>query len=175
MKSEEKKNKRSVRRGNVLDIAIVLVLVAAIVVVGYRFYQTAAGKGEDDMKNVVMTFRVVEVPEAVAGTVKQNDTFYWDATGEELGLALDVSSEGESIFEVTPCKVTTKGENGEDVVVTLPVVNLSGGMLCQGTIGEDGAFLLGGRTPVTPGQQLTVHTEEVTFTLTVMAVSTWQK
>lgn len=175
MRSEEKNTKRFLRRGNVLDIAIVLLLIAAIVTVGYRFYQAAGSDNEGEIKNVVMTFRVEEAPEAVAHMVKQNDTFYLDSIQGALGTALDISTEGESIFEVTPMQVTVKGEGGEAEAVTLPLVDLTGGLLCRGTLQEDGSFLLDGRTPITPGQHLVVHTETVTFTLTVMALSTWQK
>jgi hypothetical protein len=175
MRSEEKNTKRFWRRGNVLDIAIILLLIAAIATVGYRYYQAAGADQMGDLKNVVMTFRVVEAPESIAQMVQQNDKVYLDSTGAELGMALDVSAQGDSIFEITPIQVTTKDDKGDTVTVTLPVVNLSGGLLCQGTMGEDGTFLLDGRTPITPGQRLTVHTETATFTLTVMAVSTWQK
>jgi hypothetical protein len=107
--------------------------------------------------------------------VKQNDKIYLDGAQGLLGTALDVSAEGDSIFAVTPVQATTTDDNGEKVTVTLPLVDLSGGVLCRGTMQQDGSFLLDGRTPITPGQQLTVHTETATFTLTVMALSTWQK
>jgi hypothetical protein len=175
MKSDEKNTKRLFRRGNVLDIAIILILIAAIATVGYRYYQSTGADQAGDMKNVVVTYRVEKAPEAVAQAIKQNDTFYLDSTGGELGIALDVSAEENSIFEVTAIEATTKNDSGETVTVTLPVVNLSGGMICRGTIGEDGSFLLDGHTPITPGQHLTVHTETVTLTLTVEALSTWQK
>lgn len=175
MRSEDKNKKRMWRRGSVLDIAIVLVLLAAIATVGYRFYQSAGENSGEDIKDVVVTFQVERAPEAIATMVKQNDKIYLDGAQGLLGTALDVSAEGDSIFAVTPVQATTTDDDGEQVTVTLPLVDLSGGVLCRGTLQQDGSFLLDGRTPITPGQQLTVHTETATFTLTVMALSTWQK
>jgi hypothetical protein len=176
MKTEEKSKKQLWRRGNVLDFAIALLILAAIATIGYRYYRSVSDSPDESLKNFVMTYEVKEAPLSLAESVKPDQKIYMASSQELLGTAIDVSVENadDTLFEMTVLKGFSKGEDGTLVTVELPNANLTGGLICQGVQDESGAFLLNGRIAVTPGQVITVYTETAEYTLTVLTLSTWE-
>ena len=176
MKIEEKNQKKLWRRGNVLDVAIVLLLIAAIATIGYRYYRSTNDSADADLKNVVITYEVVQAPASMAEAIQPAQAIYLQSAKTLLGTALDITLDQDSgtVFEVTKVFGETVDENGNPVTVEMPYVNLVGGVFCQGTVDENGTFLLDGRTPITPGQLVSVYTETVEYTFTVLTISTWE-
>ena len=174
MKTEEKNSKKAWRRGNVLDIAIVLLLIAAIATIGYRYYRSTNASNDADLNNFVITYEVVQAPVSMIEAIQPAQPIYLQSSQTRLGTALDITVDQESgtIFEVTKVFGEVTNENGDPTTVEMPYVNLVGGVFCQGTLDENGTFLLDGRTPITPGQLVTVYTETVEYTFTVLTIST---
>lgn len=174
MKTEEKSKKRVLRRGNVLDFAIVLLLIAAVATIGYRYYRSNGAAGEENFKQVVIVYEVEQAPATMAQAVKPVQEIYLQNTKTLLGTALDISvqQEDDTVFEVTKILGESVDEDGNPIEVEMPYVDLVGGVWCAGTVDENGTFFLDGNTPITPGQRITVYTETVEFTLTVVTIST---
>lgn len=175
MKTEEKSTKRASRRGNVLDIVIVLLVLAAIATVGYRYYQSAKEVENDSQKDVLVTFEVKQLLASAEDVLQAKDTLFLDSTGDFFGrLQVYANASDGSIFSVSASKVTVQDENGNYVTVDNPdtsLVDVTGSAKCRGRLNDDGSFLLDGRTPITPGQTIAVHTERVSFVLTVMGIA----
>lgn len=170
MKTDEKNTKRTGRRFNVLDVVIILLLLAAIATIGYRYYQSKKEAAADTQQAVLLTFEIKDIP---AGAVKElgKDAVYLDASGELLGvLQIHKGATDGLVLSIRPVQVTVQDEGGNYVTVDSPDasrVSATGTVKCMGRLNEDGSFLLNGTTPVTPGQVIAVHTEKVSFTLTV--------
>ncbi|MBR2620875.1 MAG: DUF4330 family protein [Clostridia bacterium] len=180
MKNEEKNTKRFWRRGNVLDIVIVLLVLAAAFAIGYRYYQTAAEKQHDTLDTVMVTFEVKSAQSAITQAIKAGDTVYLDSADSALGqIAVHTAATDGTPFAVSAAKVLVQDESGNYVEVAVPddspIVDFEGTVSCLGFVDENGTFLLGGRTPITPGQTIAVHTEQTSFVLTVVALDTTEK
>lgn len=173
MKTEEKNAKRFWRRGNVLDTAIVLLLLVAAFTVGYRYYQSANEAQHDVQNTVTVTFRVEDASAAMPAAMANGETLYLSSTGDALGALLEHQEATEGTpFQIMPVEVLTQNEDGTIVSVAMPdgTVDFIGVLSCQGIFDENGSFLLGGRTPITPGQTVAVYSERTAFVLTVISI-----
>ena len=149
MKTEEKSNKRFWRRGNVLDIAIILVLVAAICVIGYRYYAANAGGDEADTRAVQIRFAVENVLPGTADALTTGDVLYWESNQQAIGtLALHPQATGTSPVAIFPSEQLLHDAGGNYVSVSSPEgarVDWEGLLNCRGSFHEQNAFLLDGR------------------------------
>ena len=96
--------------------------------------------------------------------------------GLNLRFVYDYNMEYADAFnsQVHCVSVLVFDENGNYVTLDHPdssLMDVIGSVTCRGRLGEDGSFLLDGRTPVTPGQTIAVHTEQVSFVLTVVQIT----
>ena len=173
MKNEVKNTKRFWRRGNVLDIAIVLLLVAALVAIGYRYYLADAATDEENMREYRVSFSVENALPSVADSLKIKAEVYF-ADGTKMGeLTLHPAASIGQAVHATAADTLIKDDQGNYVSVTVPDgyrEDIFGEMICHAVVDENGAVRIGGETVVTPGQKLTVHTELVTLVITVTSV-----
>ncbi len=174
MKIDEKNIKRAGRRFNVLDLAIILLLLAAIATLGYRYYQSVKEAEQDAQQTVLITFEVKDMLVSAEDSVGK-EALYLDSTGDLLGvLQIHKGASADSVFVVRPAQVTVQDEMGNYVTVDnsdTSRVDVTGTVKCIGRLNADGSFLLDGKTPITPGQVIAVHTEKVSFVLKVMTIS----
>ncbi|MBE6660004.1 MAG: DUF4330 family protein [Ruminococcaceae bacterium] len=175
MKTEEKNTKRFWRRGNVLDIAIILLVLAAAFAIGYRYYQTVTEEKNDTLDTVMVTFEVKSAQSAITKAIKAGDVVYLDSADSALGqIVVHTAATDGTPFSVSAAKVLVQDANGNYVEVTVPddssIVDFEGTVSCLGFVDENGTFLLDGRTPITPGQKIAVYTEQTSFTLTVVSL-----
>jgi hypothetical protein len=174
MKTEVKNTKRVWRRGNVLDLAIVLLLIAAILVIGYRYYETNVAFGEESMEEYHVAFTVEKVSSDISPALRTADAVYF-ADGEVMGKLL--RREGapvNSAVKSTVAKVTLLDSTGNYVSADMPantLVDLHGIISVRARKDARGTVLVNGEIPVSPGQHLTVHTETVTLSLTVTQIT----
>lgn len=174
MKTEVKTNKRFWRRGNVLDVVILLLLLAAIVSIGYRYYLANEAADADELDDYEITFRAENVLPGVVDALRAGDVIYL-SDGEAMGtLGLADGAQGNAPVVTEAAETLVRDAQGNYVSVTLPdasYLDVQGIVKCQGVKDENGTLLLGGDRSVTPGQKLTVHTEKATLVLTVMSIA----
>ncbi len=174
MKTEVKNTKRFWRRGNVLDLAILLILLAAICSIGYRYYAANAHANDTDGEPVQVRFTVESVLPGTADALTSGDILYWESTQQVFGaLAMHPQAQGICPVSVSAASELLRDANGNYVNVFVPEgarVDWEGVLNCQGTFNEQNTFLLDGRYTVTPGQKISVYTEKVSFILTVTEI-----
>ncbi len=178
MKNEEKSTRRLWRRGNVLDIVIVLLLVAAIVTVGYRYYKGREEAIGAQMQTVMLTFRAEDVSAALPALIRLSETVYLNGTNEVLGeVVLHPHATSDTPFFVTAARDIVSDANGNFADAELPDIGLrdmEGMIRCQGSM-EGTTFLWNGKTPITRGQVLVIRTEYATLSITVVAIESQGK
>lgn len=178
MRNEEKSTKRLWRRGNVLDIAIVLLLVAAIVTVGYRYYKGREEAIGAQMQTVMLTFQAEDVSAALPALIQLGEMVCLNGTNEVLGEVVPhPHATNGTPFSVTAARDVVSDALGNLADVELPDVGLrdiEGIVRCQGSM-DGTTFLWNGKTPITQGQALVVHTEYATLTITVVGIEAQSK
>ena len=174
MKTEVKNTKKIWRRGNVIDIVILLLVVAAIASVVLRYYQTQAEVQDQNARRVHVSFVVEDARPGVAEATSIGDAV--DLTdGTVFGeLLAHESAAGECPFAMSAAQVLLQDENGHYVNATLSgaaLVDLQGVLTCTGIYDEQGAFLLGGHYSLSPGQRVAVQTERTIFVLCIAEIA----
>ena len=160
--------------GSVIDIVIILIIVAALVGIGFRIYATQHPTVSTEKGEYEVSFRVDSVSYMLPNYLRTGDEVYLSDSGRLLGV-LQNSSEYEegSALAVTPARVTVLDENGNYVSVSYPgeaLVDAVGVVLASGYYDANGSFLLDGKIHITPGEVLHVRTELVDFSLTVTEI-----
>ena len=154
------------RRGNVLDILIVLLLLAAIVAIGYRYY-TLSGQGKSELLSYAdISFEIKDAVYSLPTYVKTGDEVYME-DGTYLGVLKDNNSDDESTaLYIEPASVIATDEDGNLVRISYSDhsrLDCMGTLSCRGTFEADGSFLLDGTMHLTPGSAIRVHTETASF------------
>ena len=173
MKTEVKNTRRAVR-GNLLDIVIILLLLAAIFSVGYRYYMSEQSTSDDELRQANVTFRVEDTVPALASSLTHADPIYSSEGGEPIGTLVRHPMAVTSPVLTTAATVLVENGDGSYVRVERPNsdrVDIEGIMGCRGTVDERGVFLLDGITEISPGQILHVHTEKASFALLIVDIT----
>ncbi len=175
MKAENKAIKAAAapkKRGNVLDILILLLLVAAIVAIGYRYYMQSGQSKSAQISDAEISFEIRDAIFSLPSYMQVGDVVYRE-DGTPLGTLRDNDTVDENTaLYVSAASVLTTDEDGNYIRITYPDssrVDCIGTISCRGTFEEDGSFLLDGTTHVTPGSAIRLHTETASFTAVITA------
>jgi hypothetical protein len=173
MKNEVKNTKRFWQRGNVLDIVILLLVLAAIASVVFRYYQTQTLAEEQNSQTVRVSFSVEQTLPGIADAMSVGDTLRL-TDGTVFGrLEAHEGAMGACPFSVQAAQLLLKDASGDYVEATLDtgsLVDLEGVLECTGIYDEHGAFLLDGRYSISPGQRVAVLSEKTAFALCVTEI-----
>ncbi len=173
MKTEVKNTKKIWRRGNIIDIVILLLVVAAIASVVLRYYQTQAQEQDLNAWTVQVSFVVEDTLPGIASAVAVGDTVYL-ADGTTFGqLKAHQQAIAPCPFAMSAAQVLLQDAQGHYVNATVSgaaLVDLQGTLTCTGIYDEQGAFLLGGHYSLSPGQRVAVVSEKTAFVLCIMEI-----
>ncbi len=170
----EVKNTRRAFRGNLLDVVIILLLLAAVFSVGYRYYMSTQGVPDDEQRQASVTFRVESALPTLASALAYADPIYSVNSGEQIGTLVRHPSADTSPVLSTAAALLVEDGDGSYVRVEHPSaerVDIEGVMSCRGTVTDRGVFLLEGVTELSPGQMLNVYTETTAFTLLIVDIT----
>jgi hypothetical protein len=175
MKTEVKNTKKFWRRGNVIDIVILLLLVAAIASVVLRYYQTQSDEQDLNARNVRIGFVVEDTLPGIASAATIGEMVYL-SDGTAFGkLEAHPHAADPCPFAVSAAQMLLQNADGHYVNATLgggSLVDLQGLLTCTGIYDEQGAFLLGGHYSISPGQRVAVVTEQTAFVLCITDIET---
>ena len=173
MKTELKNTRRAVK-GNLLDLVIILLLLAAVFSVGYRYYTSSQGASESELKQASVVFRVENTLPALATTLTHADPIYSESNDEQIGTLVRHPEAVNSFVLSTAASLLLETGDGTYVRVDDPSgtrVDIEGVMGCRGVMSENGIFLLNGVTEISPGQMLYVYTEKAAFSLLIVDIT----
>ena len=170
MKRAEKQGKPHF---NVVDAVIVILVIAALVGVYFRYnimdYLTQASSKSE----YYLTFTVEDVRYTTPYYIEMDDVFYLSANGDELGVFAG-GAENQSEPIITFASKTVTDSKGEIHEISYPHeqsrVNINGRLLCYGTFSEETGFCLDGKSYFGAGESVSVYSEKVTFTLRILSI-----
>ncbi len=174
MKAEVKNTKKIWRRGNVLDLVILLLVIAAVASVVFRYYQIQDVAQDQNSEAVYVRFQVEQALPGIADAVQAGEAVRL-TDGTSFGtLEVHEGATGSCPFAVSAAQMLLKDASGQYVSATLTgtsAVDLEGVLRCTGAYDEQGVFLLGGRYSLSPGQKVAVLTEKTAFVLCVTEIN----
>lgn len=171
------KNKRS-SHFNVLDALIIILIIAMVVGIYFRFNVVDHFSGMKEQKEYVISFSVDDIRATTPEFIKVGDEFYLE--NEELFGTLISESEGSaSALNITPALKLFTDSNGAVVPAYYPNnqtrIDAKGRLSCLGSYSEDVGFCLDGTKYFAPGQTVSLHSELVSVTVTIISIEAAQQ
>ncbi len=170
-----KTKKRSNVRFNILDFLIVLIVLLCVFSLVARYTTVLNDIGiSDQLDQYEVSFTVSELRYTTPNFFRiddavylQNDdcTYVGQLLSREIGStdALTITLSSQYVQQETGFVSAYYADN--------TFVDVSGRILCQGSINTDGYFLLGGNILISEGQKLAVCTDLVNFEMTVTSIT----
>ena len=170
-----KTKKRSNVRFNILDFLIVLIVLLCVFSLVARYTTVLNDIGiSGQLDQYEVSFTVSELRYTTPNFFRiddavylQNDdcTYVGQLLSREIGStdALTITLSSQYVQQETGFVSAYYADN--------TFVDVSGRILCQGSINTDGYFLLGGNILISEGQKLAVCTDLVNFEMTVTSIT----
>ena len=162
--------KKTERRFRLLDVAIVLLALFALLGVWQRDNLKDLFEKEEIMENYVLTFEVKCVRSTTAALLQKDVAFYTEAG--ESRILLGTLTQPAAVSAATvylphpdPVRGTVEAVYPQDEYEYLQ--DVGGELSCKG-VEHGGSFFVGGELLVSRGQQIVVQTETVDIVITVM-------
>ena len=112
--------------------------------------------------------------DAIVRFIQENDEIRFANDNEHFGTIIkDSQGISDNVLSITPA-FETFTENGKAFPVFYPEdtrVNAVGTMRCEGTYSDNGIFLINGSRSVSSGENILVHTDEVTVTICIISIN----
>lgn len=172
---EQKIKKRSNTRFNILDFLIVLIVLLCILSLVARYTTVLEKIGiSDGLKPYEISFTVKDLRYTTPSFFHIDDKVYLqDHAKTYMGSLLSRESGSTDALTITLSSQYVQSEAGfvSAYYAENTFVDVSGRILCEGTMEDDGYFLLGGAVYVAEGQVLSVCTDFVCFDLIVTDIT----
>lgn len=180
MRSEEKKAKsektRRFPKFGVLDAVIILLVIAVVVGIYFRYSFFDTLSGVKNMKECYVTFKTGNTTTDTTRELDKDDLVYFKSDGETFGTLTVKSEEISTVIQEQPATNTVFKDGKAYPDVQYPqgidgsLIYGTGVIKCSCLITEDGSFLLNGSTYISIGQTYTVCTEKVTLDITITRI-----
>ena len=171
-KNDSPEKVRKFPRFGVLDAVIILLIIAIGVGLVFRYNVFQTITQFQDLKEYTVTFSVKNIEDTTPNYVRENDTVYFKDSGDSFGKITTISDVDNTILKPTPAEQSFL-DNGTLIVVNYPSgtrIDVEGRLICEGSIADDGSFLLNGSNYIAPGQSYVVCTEKVTLQINILSI-----
>ena len=170
----QKKSKRSTARFNIIDFMIILIALLCVVSLLARYTTVLEKMGiSDHLQQYEVSFTVTDLRYTTPNFFRTNDKIYLqDEEQTYMGTLLSREMGSTDALTITLSSRYVQAQEGfiSAYYMENTFVDISGRILCEGIIGDDGYFLLGGNMYLAEGQKLAVCTDLVSFELTVTGI-----
>ncbi len=170
----QKKNKRSTAKFNIIDFVIILIALLCIFSLLARYTTILEKIGiSDHLEQYEVSFSVTDLRYTTPNFFQINDKIYLqDEEQTYMGTLLSRELGSTDALTITLASRYVQSLDGfiSAYYTENTFVDISGRILCEGLIGDDGYFLLGGDMYLAEGQKLAVCTDLVSFELTVTGI-----
>jgi hypothetical protein len=85
------------RKFSWIDLAVIVILVAAVAGISYKFAKANVSKTTEDKQKLIITFRVENTPDTNVTAIKEGDPVTETVQGASLGKVVDIKA-GPSVY-----------------------------------------------------------------------------
>ena len=160
-------------RFNALDAVIIILVIAAVVGVYFRYSILDFLTGEQNTQSYVITYSLDDIRYTTPNYINVDDKVYFASSGEIFGTLMS-ESENQDPLNIKPASKRFVDSNGEVREVFYPNnesrVDAKGRLLCEGYYNSDGGFYAGGNVYVAAGQTIEVKTEKVSVSMRIISI-----
>lgn len=153
-------------RFNIIDALIVIILLACIVGLVFRYGNFGGGVSEDDLDNYEIYFAVKNIAYTSENAFVSGDTVTLVDGGEILGTLSRLDT-------VLPAELIVRDKSGNLITVNYPEstrIDVTGYIDSRGSMGENG-YLVDGTTYVAAGKEYAVQTEHADVILEILNIA----
>ena len=164
-------NKRNVHF-NVIDALIIILLVAIVLGVYFRFNIVESLKGDDNTEVYTVSFSIENIRYTTPSYMNVGDAVYFGDTGEFFGVLIS-ESENQSVLSIMPASeifIDSAGNLKEVYYDEDTRIDARGRIECKGIYNEEGGFCIDGTRYIAPGQTIEINTELVTLNIIVTSI-----
>ena len=157
---------------NVIDALIIILLIAVVLGVYFRFNVVESLKAEEKTEAYTVSFSVENIRYTTPSYVSVGDAVYFADTGEVFGVLIS-ESENQSVLSITPSSeifIDSAGNVKEVFHEEETRIDARGRIECRGIYTEEGGFCIDGTRYIAPGQTVEINTELVTLVITVTSI-----
>ncbi len=170
----EKKD-RSGLKIKALDVVIIVLLVAVVAGVYFRYNILDMLTGSRNLKEYTVSFEIKDIQYKTENYINVGDKVYYYDSSEELGTLIEASEDAKNALIVVPSTKTFVPEGTNQAVeVAYPSntrIDATGRMVCKGTFSDQSGFLFKGKEHIAPGDVISVKTELVTVNIIVTDIA----
>ena len=167
------KVKKSPRFG-VLDAVIILLVIAAVLGIYFRYQLIDWITNTRNMKEYTVTFAIDDIRYTTPNYLNIGDEVYFASSGDRLGTLIEESDDASNSALSTVPALKTVYIDGVPYEIQYPNnesrADVKGRLRCTGSYSEDGGLLINGSTYIAPGQTVSSKTEWVTVDLRILAI-----
>ncbi len=173
-KINKSKNEKVIPRFGVLDAVIIIIVIAAICGIYFRYNIIDMISAKRNIKEYTVEFSIDNINYSTTRFIQENDEIRFASDNERFGtLIKDSEGISDNVLSITPASETFTA-NGHVFPVFYPEdtrVDAIGIMRCEGTYSDNGIFLVNGSRSISSGEIIQVYTDEVTVSLCVLSIT----
>ncbi len=158
------------RRFNLLDVALILLLVLSLVGIWQRSNLQNLFTPKELLEEYTVTFEIKKVRSTTVELLQKDTELYMMNDGERVSLGRLTQQ-----VSAAPATVYLQDGNGNTVQCVYPqdnneyLLDVNGVLQCEG-VEHGGSFLLGGRIYLAINQSVTVQTETADIEIRIMGI-----
>ena len=165
MEQKNKAQKTAKLRFNVIDALIILVLLACVVGLVFRYGNFGGGAQESELEDYEIYFSVSNVAYTSEDAFVKGDTVTLADEGVVLGTLSDIKT-------ILPAEFVARDKSGNLITVNYPAstrIDVTGYINSRGVMRENGYFV-NGTVYVASGKEYTVRTEHMDVVLKILNI-----
>lgn len=170
------KTERGRVRFNVLDAFIIILVIAAVVGVYFRYSILDFLRSDMNAEKYVVTYSMDDIRYTTPNYIHADDKVYFASSGELFGTIIR-ESENQGVLNIMPASKEFVDSKGDVKEVFYPNsesrVTAKGKLVCEGYYDPEGGFFVDGNTYIAAGQTIEVRTETVSVRMSVLSIEAY--
>ena len=178
MKDNENKSTKTLPRFGVLDAVIILLVIAAVCGIYFRYNIMDMISARRNIKEYNIEIAIDNINHSTIKFIQENDEARFASNNERLGIFIKPNDDGNGVTnnEILPTKPAFElfNRDGHIVQVEYPKdtrVNAVGIIRCNGSYSDNGIFLVNGSVSLSSGEIVQINTDEVTVSVRILNIT----